>query len=52
MDAHDIDAVAEHSDMLQVGARNAQNFSLLRRLGQNQKPVLLKRGMSMKLEEL
>jgi 3-deoxy-7-phosphoheptulonate synthase len=51
MDAHDIDLVAEHSDMLQVGARNAQNFSLLRRLGRIKKPVLLKRGMSMKLEE-
>jgi len=37
--------------MLQVGARNAQNFSLLRRLGRIKKPVLLKRGMSMKLEE-
>ena len=36
MDAHDIEQVAEHADMLQVGARNAQNFSLLRRLGQNQ----------------
>ncbi len=51
MDPHDIDSVAEHSDMLQVGARNAQNFSLLRRLGRIKKPVLLKRGMSMKLEE-
>ncbi len=51
MDPHDIDLVAEHSDMLQVGARNAQNFSLLRRLGRIKKPVLLKRGMSMKLEE-
>jgi 3-deoxy-7-phosphoheptulonate synthase len=51
MDPHDIDLVIEHSDMLQVGARNAQNFSLLRRLGRIQKPVLLKRGMSTKLEE-
>ena len=51
MDPHDIDLVVEHSDMLQVGARNAQNFSLLRRLGRIKKPVLLKRGMSMKLEE-
>jgi len=42
MDPHDIDLVAEHSDMLQVGARNAQNFSLLRRLGRINKPVLLK----------
>jgi 3-deoxy-7-phosphoheptulonate synthase len=51
MDPHDIDLVIEHSDMLQVGARNAQNFSLLRRLGRIKKPVLLKRGMSTKLEE-
>ena len=51
MDPHDIDLVAEHADMLQVGARNAQNFSLLRRLGKVQKPVLLKRGMSTRLEE-
>jgi len=51
MDAHDIDRIAEHADMLQVGARNAQNFSLLRRLGKAGKPVLLKRGMSSKIEE-
>ena len=51
MDPHDIDLVVEHADMLQVGARNAQNFSLLRRLGRIKKPVLLKRGMSTRLEE-
>ncbi len=51
MDPHDIELVAEHADMLQVGARNAQNFSLLRRLGRVKKPVLLKRGMSTRLEE-
>jgi 3-deoxy-7-phosphoheptulonate synthase len=51
MDPHDIELVAEHADMLQVGARNAQNFSLLRRLGKIKKPVLLKRGMSTRLEE-
>jgi 3-deoxy-7-phosphoheptulonate synthase len=51
MDPHDIDLIVEHADMLQVGARNAQNFSLLRRLGRIKKPVLLKRGMSTKLEE-
>ncbi|HKV53221.1 MAG TPA: 3-deoxy-7-phosphoheptulonate synthase [Candidatus Binataceae bacterium] len=51
MDAHDIELVAEHADMLQVGARNAQNFSLLRRLGKIHKPILLKRGMSTKIEE-
>ena len=51
MDPHDIDLVMEHADMLQVGARNAQNFSLLRRLGKVRKPILLKRGMSTKIEE-
>jgi 3-deoxy-7-phosphoheptulonate synthase len=51
MDPHDIDLFVEHADMLQVGARNAQNFSLLRRLGRIRKPVLLKRGMSTKIEE-
>jgi 3-deoxy-7-phosphoheptulonate synthase len=51
MDAHDIELVAEHADMLQVGARNAQNFSLLRSLGRIRKPILLKRGMSTRLEE-
>lgn len=51
MDPHDIDLVADHADMLQVGARNAQNFSLLRRLGKVKNPILLKRGMSTRLEE-
>src|SRR6266851_5534664 len=51
MDAHDIELVADHADMLQVGARNAQNFSLLRRLGKVKNPILLKRGMSTRLEE-
>ncbi len=51
MDAHDIELVAAHADMLQVGARNAQNFSLLRRLGRIRKPILLKRGMATRLEE-
>ena len=51
MDPHDIEQIAEHADMLQVGARNAQNFSLLRRLGKVNKPILLKRGMSTKLDE-
>jgi 3-deoxy-7-phosphoheptulonate synthase len=51
MDTQDVELVAEHADMLQVGARNAQNFSLLRRLGKIKKPVLLKRGMSTRIEE-
>jgi len=51
MDPHDIEVIIEHADMLQVGARNGQNFSLLRRLGRTKKPVLLKRGLSTRLEE-
>jgi 3-deoxy-7-phosphoheptulonate synthase len=51
MDAQDIELVVEHADMLQVGARNAQNFALLRRLGRIRKPVLLKRGMATRLDE-
>src|ERR1044072_5682630 len=43
--------VEEYADVLQIGARNMQNFSLLRRLGKARKPVMLKRGMSATLEE-
>ena len=43
--------VAEHADLLQVGARNMQNFDLLREVGRAKRPVLLKRGMSATLEE-
>jgi len=46
IDVHDIDIVGKHADMFQVGARNMQNFRLLRELGKARKPVLLKRGMS------
>ncbi len=52
LDTETADLVAEHADCLQVGARNMQNFSLLRRLGRIGKPVLLKRGMSATIEEL
>ncbi|HKD10759.1 MAG TPA: 3-deoxy-7-phosphoheptulonate synthase [Thermoanaerobaculia bacterium] len=52
LDTETVDLVAEHADCLQVGARNMQNFSLLRRLGRIRKPVLLKRGMSATIEEL
>jgi 3-deoxy-7-phosphoheptulonate synthase len=51
MDASQIDVVARYADILQVGARNMQNFSLLRELGHAQKPVLLKRGISATIEE-
>ena len=52
LDTETVDLVAEHADCLQVGARNMQNFSLLKRLGRLRKPVLLKRGLSATLEEL
>ena len=52
LDTETVDIVAEHADCLQVGARNMQNFSLLKRLGRIRKPVLLKRGMSATIEEL
>jgi 3-deoxy-7-phosphoheptulonate synthase len=51
IDTETADAVEEYADVLQVGARNMQNFSLLRRVGQARKPVMLKRGMSATLEE-
>jgi 3-deoxy-7-phosphoheptulonate synthase len=52
MDARQIERVVRHADMLQVGARNMQNFSLLTELGGCGKPVLLKRGPSSRIEEL
>ena len=52
MDTADLDLVASHADALQIGARNMQNFSLLRAVGKAGKPVVLKRGMSAKIEEL
>ena len=48
----DTELVAEYADILQVGARNMQNFALLKRLGQVGRPVLLKRGMSSTIKEL
>ncbi|HYK99431.1 MAG TPA: N-acetylneuraminate synthase family protein, partial [Candidatus Acidoferrales bacterium] len=48
----DVDAVARHADCLQVGARNMQNYALLDAVGEQAKPVLLKRGMSATVEEL
>lgn len=47
----EVEAVSEHADMLQVGTRNAQNFSLLEAVGQSRRPVLLKRGLSNTIEE-
>ena len=48
----DVALVAEHADIIQVGARNMQNFALLREVGRIKKPVLLKRGMMSTMEEL
>ena len=52
MDPRDLDVVCRHADVLQVGARNTQNFLLLAELGKTGKPVLLKRGPSTTIEEL
>lgn len=52
MTPEQIPLVAQHADVLQIGARNMQNFSLLRAAGSSQHPVLLKRGMSATIEEL
>jgi 3-deoxy-7-phosphoheptulonate synthase len=46
-----VELVAEYADILQIGARNAQNFALLKKVGQTGRPVLLKRGMSMTIQE-
>ncbi|MGL6115167.1 3-deoxy-7-phosphoheptulonate synthase [Cetobacterium sp. SF1] len=51
MDSKDIEVVAKYADILQVGARNMQNFSLLKELGSCGKPILLKRGMSATIRE-
>ncbi len=51
MDAEDLDKIAEVADVIQVGARNMQNFSLLKKVGAQPKPVLLKRGMSATIED-
>jgi len=52
MDTTQISLLSEYADILQVGARNMQNFNLLRELGDRRKPVLLKRGISATIEEL
>jgi 3-deoxy-7-phosphoheptulonate synthase len=51
MDAADLEVVGEVADMIQIGARNMHNFSLLKKVGAQDKPVLLKRGMSATIEE-
>lgn len=51
-DPRNVELVAEYSDMIQVGARNMQNFVLLTEVGRTQRPVLLKRGMSATINDL
>ncbi|MBD2439384.1 3-deoxy-7-phosphoheptulonate synthase [Nostoc sp. FACHB-110] len=51
MSISQIETVAAHADMLQVGSRNMQNFDLLKALGQANKPILLKRGLAATIEE-
>jgi len=52
MSEGDVDLISEYADILQIGARNMQNFSLLKALGRTTRPILLKRGMSSTLREL
>ena len=52
MSDRDVDLVAEYADVLQIGARNMQNFALLKTLGKCSRPILLKRGMSSTIKEL
>jgi 3-deoxy-7-phosphoheptulonate synthase len=52
MSDRDVDLVADYADILQIGARNMQNFALLKTLGKCNRPVLLKRGMSSTIKEL
>ncbi len=52
LDPRDVELVEKHADVLQIGARNMQNFTLLKEVGQTKKPILLKRGMSATVEEL
>ncbi|UMZ72924.1 3-deoxy-7-phosphoheptulonate synthase [Natranaerofaba carboxydovora] len=51
MEPENVETVAKYADMLQVGSRNMQNFSLLKEIGRSNKPVLLKRGISATIEE-
>jgi 3-deoxy-7-phosphoheptulonate synthase len=52
MDTRQVDLVASYADMLQIGARNMQNYNLLMEVGRLRRPVLLKRGMSATVEDL
>jgi 3-deoxy-7-phosphoheptulonate synthase len=52
LDPEGVEAVAEHADIVQIGARNMQNYPLLRRAGRVGRPVLLKRGLSATIDEM
>jgi 3-deoxy-7-phosphoheptulonate synthase len=52
MDTQDVAVVEEYADIIQIGARNMQNFALLKRVGRSSKPVLLKRGLAATITEL
>ncbi len=52
MDPRRVELVSQYADMLQIGARNMQNFTLLSEVGKTQKPILLKRGMSATVQDL
>ena len=51
MDTRDVELVAEFADILQIGTRNAQNYPLLKEVGQTRRPILLKRGMNCTIED-
>lgn len=52
MDTRDVEVISKYADIFQIGARNMQNFNLLKEVGKTRKPVLLKRGMSNTIKEL
>ncbi|NLC56856.1 MAG: 3-deoxy-7-phosphoheptulonate synthase [Armatimonadetes bacterium] len=52
VDPHDVGIVCQYADVLQIGARNMQNYRLLQRVGQSRTPVLLKRGMGVRIREM
>ncbi|MBP7088681.1 MAG: 3-deoxy-7-phosphoheptulonate synthase [Candidatus Omnitrophica bacterium] len=52
MDTRDVELVVKYTDILQIGARNMQNFNLLKEVGQTKKPIILKRGLSATIKEL
>lgn len=52
MDIRDLDLISKYTDIIQIGARNMQNFNLLKEVGKTRKPVLLKRGMANTIKEL